>query len=255
MGFLADETNRSLRIQELLAPYEADNIKMTYDDLKKIKYDQRYASSTFYTNTLSNLDAMMGLDPQKYPDIADVLQLVKTWNKQTTTDNKTATIFAVAITYVLEYVGKEVLMSQTNVIPMEVYVDALRKAKAYMLKHFGSISVPLGRVQLLVRGDREIPIGGMPENLAPSFIEPYKDGKFKYVAGESYIQIARYNKEGLVTLETVQPYGASNQPNSPHYSDQMDLFANQKLKPMTLDKKTIFANATAIYHPEPADKK
>jgi len=254
MGFLMDETNRGLRIQELFEPYEDDNTKMNYEKLKVLKYDQQYASETFYTNSLSNLDEMMTLDPDNYPDIADVLHMIQKWDRKTTTENTTAAILAVTITHVLNYVGQEVLMSQTNVIPMEVYVQALRKAKAHMLKHFGSISVPMSKVQFLVKGDKEIPIGGMPENLAPSFIEPYKNGTFKCVAGESYIQIARYDENGLQTLETIHPYGASNNPESKHYTDQMELFVNQKLKPMTLNRDSIFENAAAIYHPMPRVK-
>ena len=118
-----------------------------------------------------------------------------------------------------------------------------------MLKHFGSIEVELGKVQYHIRGKKMLPIGGMPENLAPSFITKYKKGTFKCEAGESYIMLAKYDENGVSEIETVHPYGASNHPESPHYDDQMDMYVSQKLKKMTLDKEEIMKNAVRTYHP------
>jgi len=59
----------------------------------------------------------------------------------------------------------------------------------------------------------------------------------------------RFSENG-VELETVNAYGASNRKDSPHYTDQMELYVDQKLKKMTLDKATIFNEAESIYHPE-----
>ena len=246
MGYLEVQTNRSLRIQELFA--NLDSV-ITYDELKTLKYDQQYNSETFYTNTLSNLDLMMSLSAEKYPDLADVLEVAKKWNRQTTTDNKHAAIFAIAVVHIMKYVGQEMLVAKTNVIPEKVYADALRKSKQHLLKHFGSIEVELGKVQYHIRGKKMLPIGGMPENLAPSFITKYKKGTFKCEAGESYIMLAKYDENGVSEIETVHPYGASNHPESPHYDDQMDMYVSQKLKKMTLDKKEIMKNAVRTYHP------
>jgi acyl-homoserine-lactone acylase len=53
----------------------------------------------------------------------------------------------------------------------------------------------------------------------------------------------------LVRMETLHPFGASTRPDSPHYTDQMQLYADQKTKPMTLDKAKIMSEAKSIYHP------
>jgi acyl-homoserine-lactone acylase len=49
-------------------------------------------------------------------------------------------------------------------------------------------------------------------------------------------------------IETINCYGASNKPDSPHYSDQMELFVQQKTKPMTLDQQKVSAEAKTVYH-------
>jgi acyl-homoserine-lactone acylase len=62
--------------------------------------------------------------------------------------------------------------------------------------------------------------------------------------------MCQYSKDG-VEIETIHSYGASSKPDSPHYTDQMEMFVKQEFKPMTLDKKTIYGQAKSIYHPGP----
>ena len=67
------------------------------------------------------------------------------------------------------------------------------------------------------------------------------------VQGQSYIMMARFGK-GLPQLETINVYGANNRPDSPHYNDQMSLYLQHKLRPMTLDKEKVLKSADAVYH-------
>jgi acyl-homoserine-lactone acylase len=78
---------------------------------------------------------------------------------------------------------------------------------------------------------------------------PYNDGKRKVTGGDCYVAYVRFPKNGLPIIETVNTYGASSKPGSPHFDDQVPLFLEQKTKPMTLDKKEVLANAKRIYHP------
>jgi acyl-homoserine-lactone acylase len=48
----------------------------------------------------------------------------------------------------------------------------------------------------------------------------------------------------------VSPYGASNKPDSPHYTDQMKMYANKQTKPMTLNKAEVYKKAEKIYQPQ-----
>jgi acyl-homoserine-lactone acylase len=76
-----------------------------------------------------------------------------------------------------------------------------------------------------------------------------KRGKFITDQGESYIVLVKFDAAG-VAIETINAYGASAKASSPHYTDQMPLFVNQQLKPMTLDKAKVLREAKRIYHPE-----
>jgi acyl-homoserine-lactone acylase len=99
------------------------------------------------------------------------------------------------------------------------------------------------------RGDKEVGVGGFADALAASYSLPYTNGRFKTFVADSYTQFAQW-KDGELHLESLHPYGASNRPWSDHYDDQMELYANQQTKRMTLDKEEIFSNAEMIYHPK-----
>ena len=117
-----------------------------------------------------------------------------------------------------------------------------------MKKHFKTLDVTLGDFQKLVRGKKEIGIWGMPDVLTAMYGRSYKDGKIKITAGESYIELVKFTPKGP-EIESVISYGSSDHPESPHYNDQMDLYAKFKTKKMTLDKDTVYKNAVRIYHP------
>ena len=53
-----------------------------------------------------------------------------------------------------------------------------------------------------------------------------------------------------ITIESVVPYGSSNKLESKHYTDQMNLFTNQKLKTVSLYEEEILPTIERSYHPE-----
>ena len=71
----------------------------------------------------------------------------------------------------------------------------------------------LGDFQKLVRGDKEIPIWGLPDVITAMSSRPYKGGKHKVTQGESYIGLVRFNKEGPV-IESIISFGNSDNPES-----------------------------------------
>ena len=91
--------------------------------------------------------------------------------------------------------------------------------------------------------------GGGPDVLAAVGSRMQKDGRLRPIAGDSYIQMVRFTPDGPV-LESINAYGASAKPGSPHYTDQMELFTQQKLKPMTLNKEEVLKNAKRVYAPK-----
>ncbi|MGH1338519.1 MAG: penicillin acylase family protein [Aureispira sp.] len=252
MGFLEKETNRSIRFMELMD--EIGEKQLSYEEFKKIKFDIQYAENTFYTYNIENIDVIPNLDPKKYPDLADVIKLVNEWDRSPDVEDEHATIFSVAFTYIIDELVDQSALTAVNNLSEEVFVEALRQAKKYLLKHYGTIKVPFGKVHIHRRekgSSLSFPSSGMPENLGAMAYtrDKTEKGKLRTYSGESYILIAQYDENGVAAIETINCFGASNRPESPHYTSQMKMYVDRKLKTMTLDKATILKEAEEVYHP------
>jgi acyl-homoserine-lactone acylase len=128
-------------------------------------------------------------------------------------------------------------------------VNVLTEVKADMIQLYGKTTLQLGDIQKLVRGDKVLPQPGLPDVLAPMYSIPYKDGMVKANQGDAFIELVRFTKTGPI-IETLNTYGASSRKDSPHYTDQMEMYTKQQTKQMTLDKSTVYKNAERIYHPQ-----
>jgi hypothetical protein len=82
-------------------------------------------------------------------------------------------------------------------------------------------------------------------------IQEFENGKKRMVSGDAYIGFVKFPKDGsLPLIETVNTFGASSNPDSPHFADQRALYQAQKTKKMTLDKVEVLKTAEKIYHPK-----
>ena len=122
------------------------------------------------------------------------------------------------------------------------------RAVREMLKYFKTTNVKLGDYQKLVRGNKEIPIWGMPDVITAMNASNYKDGKIRVTHGESYIQFAKFSKKGT-EIESIISYGASDHEKSKHYSDQMDIYKKFGTKKMSFNREENYKNAVRIYNP------
>ena len=128
-------------------------------------------------------------------------------------------------------------------------IEALKETKKHMLKFFGKEKVKLGEFQKLVRGSKEIPIFGLRDVITAMSSVPYKKGKTRVTAGESYIELIKFTEDGP-EIESVISYGSSDNPDSPHFDDQMEIYSLFKTKKMSLKKEKVLLNAKKIYNPK-----
>ena len=185
--------------------------------------------------------------PDDYSGLSDLVQATQSWNRQASADSQGAAVFLIFYQY---WKAKaQTLTNPPKALTREDCAEGLRYVRTYLIKHFGRTDIRLGDYQKHVRGGREMPIWGIPDVLASIYTKPYTKGRVQSSQGESYIALVKFPKVGLPEIETINCYGASNHPESPHYADQMELFVNQKTKPMTLDKATVLRQARRVYHP------
>jgi acyl-homoserine-lactone acylase len=239
MGYETLENNRSMRFDELIQPLN----KVSYEDFKRIKFDRQFPSSFYFP---SKIDSVFLLNSNEFPDIADIITQLNNWNKNSDAESIGAGTFF----FVQAAANKnKALYLQNKSISKTLAAQLLREAKQTMLKDFGKTNIALGEVQKLVRGTKEIPLPGLPDVLAPMYSVPYKDGKWKGNQGDAYIELVRFTKDGP-QIESLNVYGASAKKDSPHYTDQMEMFTRQQTKKMTLNKAEVYKNAKSIYHPQ-----
>ena len=240
MGFETYDNNRSTRLKQLIDEYE----KLDYDDFKRIKYDRQYPRP--YTFNWMDIHYLELLDAKKYPDIEMLIERLQAWDRKANKNSFGAGTFAVLYDQLRPFYSK---IPEPKIFPASYIIQALRNTKEYLLKHFNTTDVKLGDYQKLVRGSKELPIFGLPDVITAMSSRPYRDGKVKVVSGESYIELIRFTDKGP-EIESVISYGSSDHPDSKHYDDQMEMYANFKTKKMTLNKDSVYKNAKRIYNPK-----
>ncbi len=240
MGFEKYDNNRSTRLKQLIDEYE----KLDYDDFKRIKYDRQYPRP--YTFNWMDIHYLELLDSKKYPDIEMLIERLQAWDRKANKNSLGAGTFAVLYDQLRPFYSK---IPEPKIFPASYIIKALRNTKKYLLKYFNTTEVKLGDYQKLVRGSKELPIFGLPDVITAMSSRPYKDGKVKVVSGESYIELIRFTDMGP-EIESVISYGSSDHPDSKHFDDQMEMYANFKTKKMTLNKDIVYKNAKRIYNPK-----
>ena len=240
MGFETYDNNRSTRLKALIDQHNTVN----YEEFKTIKYDHQYPIP--YAFSWMNINHLDQLNSNNYPEIKLLIDRLQAWDRGAEANSLGAGAFAIFYNQLRPFYRS---LPPPKIFPPSIIVQALRNTKEYMLKYFNTLDVRLGDYQKLVRGDKELPIFGLPDVITAMASIPYKEGKVKIVSGESYIELVRFTKEGP-EIESVISYGSSDYPNSEHYNDQMKLYASFKTKKMTLNKEKIYVNAKKIYNPK-----
>jgi acyl-homoserine-lactone acylase len=237
-GFERYHNNRSQRFTELVN----GNDKIDFDRFKRIKFDQQLPQQLKY---IYGIDSLLNLNANDHPEVKEIITTLQQWDRKATTDSKGAAIFLL----LYYYVADKLAGAAPRQLTIAESIDACRHIREHMIKNFGRTDLVLGDVQKLVRGDDARPAWGLPDVLTAAFSEPYINGQRKVNSGEAYICLVRYPKNGLPIIESVNTFGASSNPGSKHYKDQMTMFQHQQTKRMTLDKQEVLKNAEKIYHP------
>ncbi len=243
-GLTTSNTLRSKRYKELIEQHD----KVSFEDIKAMRDDVSYHSTNLNFRNAMNLNDMPDIIGRQ-KDLQDVKAVMDKWDRRMNIENEQATIIILISMHISNFLFKNFALYD-NVLPEETYIEGARFAKKFLLKHYGTLEVPLGEVQKIVRGDIEMPMYGSPQTLANCHVKKYKKGKVKMKHGDTFIMYAQYGEEGLESFKTVNLFGNSWKPESPHYADQMELLVNKKVKNIELNKELIYKKAIKRYHPK-----
>lgn len=244
MGYKLTNNNRSQRFKQLMMERES----FTFEDMIEVKFDSRFPDSSKFINSLSFI---YDLEPEEYGENKEVVKLMQQFDKEVKPESKPATVWLIVMDYIFtkKKIGDGAFYGELAVED-NLFREALQFTRHRLTKTFGRIDVPISEVNRHIRGNKDMPLPGFADLLAANYSKRLDDGRYKGFVGDSYTMFVSYDKDGPVRIETQHPYGASSKPDSPHYTDQMELFVDQQTKVMTLDKAEIFKNAVKVYRPK-----
>jgi acyl-homoserine-lactone acylase len=237
LGIERHMTNRGLRAVELLS---ADT-SITPEELMMIKMDMRYSDKSWEADWVRSI---LALSIKDAPDLAKAQKLLSSWDFASdgrgAADALAERVIRVAAT--ARYKGQ----------PVPTPLAGLKEAAEDMIARFGRIDPPLSDIQRLRRGKVDLSMLGGHDTLRATSVwdKDQPDKKARVRHGDSFIMLMRWDKAGNVVSESVQPYGAAtNRPESPHYTDQMELFVSGKYKPVHFEWADAVAHSKRRYRP------
>ena len=129
-------------------------------------------------------------------------------------------------------------------------IDALRHAVNTLKTHFGRIDPEWGQVNRIRRGTLDLPIDGGPDIYRAVYGAAQEDGTLAATGGDTLIMFVTWDKAGALSSESINQFGSATlDPHSPHYADQLPLFAAMKTKPVLFNQSQLAGNTEADYHP------
>jgi acyl-homoserine-lactone acylase len=175
--------------------------------------------------------------------LKQVGKVLETWDGRTDVSSKGAVLFLSIVTNkdFHDAAGNGDIEAASKVI--------IEQAKAVQ-KRFGALDVAWGEYSRIRRGNIELPLAGNGAMsaqeramnvtaLRPSYGIPNK-GRRYCVGGSSYGMIVDFS--GKTSAVSCLPYGVSEDPDSPHFADQMPLYAEARFKPAWFWPEEVKAN-------------
>jgi acyl-homoserine-lactone acylase len=132
----------------------------------------------------------------------------------------------------------------------ETAVKALAAAVKELNEKYGSLEIAWGDVHRLRRGDVDVPIGGLTGDYGAFRVVGYEaeqDGKFVARGGDSYVLAVEFTTPP--TAYSVVAYSQTDDPKSPHHTDQSRLFAAEQWKRAWFTEEDVAKNTERTYHP------
>ncbi len=236
------DNNRAIRLLELINEKDLHS----YEALKRIKFDNRFSENS---PVVQSLQGLFEMKPEDYPDISSSLQIIQGWDLAADLNSTAATLVSLSLNYIFEWedYGTEHFIYGLDCEP-SVFEKAIVMAQEYLTAKFGTIEVPLSQYQKFVRRGEELSSAGFADVLMACYAtEPLESGSYQLSYADTYIHFVEFGPDGPEKIETLLPFG--NHSKVGDYTDQLEMFNQQKMKKVTMDTERILERAVSQYHP------
>lgn len=138
--------------------------------------------------------------------------------------------------------------SRRDVLALEkLALVALRQAVEAMQATYGRLDVPWGEVHVLRRGDTAFQMGGSTQDAAAlhqTWVEVGDRGAMAMTGGSAFAMVVSLTQP--VRAWSALAFGNSENPASPHFSDQAALQSRNAFKNMALDEMALRPELTSV---------
>jgi acyl-homoserine lactone acylase PvdQ len=196
----------------------------------------------------------------RFADVGNAIKVLKAWDHKAKVDSVGCALY----TYWLrdrkqnnglsEAAGKGKVWSDADGKEANA---SLTSAAEKMIAEQGTLDVRWGGVQYMQRGTIKTPVQGFgyvapwsgiaAVSPASAGSQTLKSGQSHATFGSSFRMIVSLEPKGIQSW-SVLPYGNSNLPSSPHYADQMSLYAVGQYKPTNFGLSNAKKSSVKSYH-------
>ncbi|SMG21981.1 penicillin amidase [Marivirga sericea] len=257
MTYNQGNTNRGRRALVMLDTLQ----EVTMRSMETAKFD------TYVHNANENLQDLMKevievnrTDPDRIAQIEEPLKLLQSWDKYSSSESVETSLYY--IWTFKSYHQRRIGTEYPNLVAFEQAIDKLENEKGSWKVKWGDIY----RHQRVLNPEQynfekletSYPIDG---GISITGIMFASSGKFEgYLpdiglkgldiraqGGDAYVAIVEFGEQ--VKARSIIPYGESDHPESDHYDDQAELYAQGKLKDVYFTEDEVEENLKVKYHP------
>jgi penicillin amidase/acyl-homoserine-lactone acylase len=215
-------TNRARRALELFG----DDDAITAEEFRAYKFDKRYSRQS---EAKRIVDEVLAADFSAEPRLAQAQRALADWRLTTEADDPHAALGVMT--------ALPIVVAQQKGRTPPAALDAFREAVDTLTVHYGRLDPPWREVNRIRRGGAEVGVGGGPDVLrAVEDFEVDDDGRFRGEAGDTLVMFVAWGADGAQRIESIHQFGSATlDRRSPHYADQLPLFAEERTKDVPLD--------------------
>lgn len=230
LGIELKQTNRSRRAHKLLS----ESGVLDRAALERIKYDTGYERAGYVARLFDELGKL-----KADGELAEARDLMRSWDFAADGKGRADAIAMLMI--------RDFMAADYSNKPFPDVGEKLKAASDHLMTHFGRLDPPLSDLVRLRQGKVDLPMDGGSDTLrAATSWDVDPDGRLSIKHGDSFIMWIEWKPGQRVSSRSVQPFGAaSTRPKSPHYTDQMKLFVEHRLKPVHFWRDDLLANASS----------
>ncbi len=177
----------------------------------------------------------------------EAAEVLEKWDRQTNTNSRGAALFTLWTStlgqkriFSKPWQETDPLNTPTGLADINTALAVLEGVAAQMKYLYGSLDLTWGEVVKMQVGKYQLPSNGGPGELG-SFrvlnLQSTANEKFQAVFGDSFIAVIAFSDPIQAKVLTV--YGNASQPQSPHFGDQLSLYAKNQLRTVWRDRKEI----------------